>query len=305
MTIRKTTIISLIVLALIGVIYLSERYVPNPQESGDESRVVAATIFPIYDITRNIAGENIDVELILPPGASPHTFDPAPSTLRSLKESEAIYAIGHGLDNWASELSLGAQPVIIVDSNIELEVHEGEEHEEDEHGHEEGGVDPHYWLSIENGKQIARNVHKDLSMRFPEFEDELEENLAIYLDEMNAAQIMLKAEAELIPNKELVTFHDAWDYFAHEYGFEVVASFEPSAGQEPTPQYIAELTKALNESGNTAIYSEPQFGTAGLDQFAADNGLTIAELDPIGGIEDRESYLDIMKYNVEVIKDNQ
>ena len=136
---------------------------------------VGATIFPIYDIARTIGGDEFNVVLILPAGASPHTFDPQPSTLKNLQGAQAVFAIGHTLDNWATNVAQAVDaPVVVVDHGIALRetVEQGhdheeaghddhdahddhDEHEEDEHGHAHGPTDPHYWLSPMNATQIT------------------------------------------------------------------------------------------------------------------------------------------------------
>ncbi|MDP2632072.1 MAG: metal ABC transporter substrate-binding protein, partial [Candidatus Uhrbacteria bacterium] len=119
------------------------------QSTNTKSSQVAATIFPIYDITKNVVGNTMDVALIVPSGASPHTFEPAPSTLRDLAQTEVVFSIGHGLDDWTDNLvlSIGAQN-ITVDSNIDLLDASAENISDPQNSYNGlSNVDPHYWLS--------------------------------------------------------------------------------------------------------------------------------------------------------------
>ena len=194
------------------------------------------------------------------------------------------------------------------DKHENKDEHEGakEGHDNDEHAHEHGPTDPHYWLSMDNGAQIARNITDDLTQRFPEHTDTFEANLDTYLQELAAAdQEITETMQQGVENRNLITLHDAWYYFANDYNLNIVGTFEPSAGREPTPQYLIRLTDALKEAGVTTIYSEPQIPTGSLDSFVQDNDLTIAELDPLGGVEGRESYIEMMKYNARTIAQNQ
>ncbi len=291
---------------------------------------VSTTISPLQDIAAHIAGENIAVNVVLPPGASPHTFEITPSVLREMQGVDVIYSIGYGLDDWASDLAASqGTDVVIVDKNVALKSeaeeeedgheeeddheeehdddHEEEgdhEEEEDEHGHEHGETDPHYWLSISNAEQIAKNISADLSERYPEMRTEFEANLTEYLEALSQTHTEIENLFADLENKNMVNFHDAWFYFANEFDLTIVGTFEPSAGREPTPRYLAELTHALETAQTSTIFSEPQFGTANLEAFAADNQLNIVELDPIGGVEGRESYIDLMLFNARTIVEN-
>ena len=328
------------VIAGVAIVVIAIALLSSQTSSPTAEDKVAATIFPLYDITQNIAGETVDVELVLPAGTSPHTFDPTPSTLRDLQGTVAIYAIGHELDGWTDTLtdSVGAETVV-VDAGIEIresahadehedehdedpdeDHHDEEEHDddhddhedeeehedEDDHdGHAHGATDPHYFLSISNANTIAQTIADDLSQRFPEHAETFNANLEDYLAELGLAQNEIIATLDGVENNNLITLHDAWYYFAEEYDLNVVGTFEPSPGREPTPQYLIELTEAVESARVNTIYSEPQLATDSIDAFVSDNGLTIAELDPIGGVEGRMSYIDLMKYNAEVIAQNQ
>lgn len=262
---------------------------------------IAATIFPIYDITRNITGDRVDVALILPPGASPHTFEPTPSSIRELQGSDVVFAIGHGLDDWSDSivLSVGSDKTI-VDKTINLRTPSIQE--DNEAG---DGFDPHYWLTVPNAIIISQNIAADLETRYPEYANEFDANLQSYIAELETENAKIEGILSQVENKQIITLHDAWYYFADAYQLNIVGTFEPTAGREPTPQYLADLTDALETSGSKTLFSEPQLSTSSIQSFADDNGLTIVSLDPIGGSAERESYIDLMTYNAETIAQNQ
>lgn len=308
-------IIGGIVLVVLAIMIL---FSPDTNQSDSNGSSVAATIFPIYDITTNITGDAIGVQLILPAGASPHTFDPSPSSIRDIENADVIYSIGHGLDDWTQTLvqAVGADSVV-VDDGIEIrssdneDEHEDEheenedEHEDEEDGHGHGPDDPHYYLTIPNAKIVASTITKDLSNRYPQHAETFQANLQTYLNQLDTADAEIRESLSEVENKNLITLHDAWYYFAKEYDLVIIGSFEPSPGREPTPQYLAELSDALNASQTTTLYTEPQLGTQNIQAFIEDNDLSIAELDPIGGLENRSSYIELMKYNAQVIQQNQ
>lgn len=272
--------------------------------------VVATSIFPLYDLTRAVAGETVRVELVLPPGASPHTFDPSPSAIRALARAQAMYTIGYGLDTWATSLatSVGAA-VVIVDQNISLiasHEHLGEEERGDHTNEEEHGpTDPHYWLDVRNARIIAATIRDDLSQRFPDHKATFTANFKTLDADLAKLHTEVKTIVARSDSKNVITFHDAWYYFADAYGLNIVGSFEPTSGREPTPRYLALLTDTLNAAKIKTIYAEVQSSASGIDAFAHDHGLQIYSLDDIGGADGRDSYRALMLSNAHLFAKNR
>ncbi len=269
---------------------------------------VGATIFPIYDLVRVIGQEEIDAVLILPPGASPHNFEPTPSVIKALQGSSLIFQIGHGLDSWTTSISqsIPRARVVTLDRNIQLlptadiDEHTGEEEED----HEHGPIDPHYWMDPTNAYIMIDTIVDELSQIDPAHAELFVARANTFKDELERKDYEWMQKMAEVPNKKIVTFHDAFNYFAQRFQFQVVATFEPFPGREPTPQYLIDLKNNILKYNVKTLYVEPQFPTAALETFAKDNDLSIATLDPEGS-SDRTSYLEMIGYNVETIIQNQ
>lgn len=279
-----------------------------PKESSTPT--VAATIFPIYDLTQRIAGNDVGVELILSPGASPHTFEPTPSDVARLSNAQVVYTIGNNLDTWADTIidATGAENVrldqgITLRENTEEEEHEHEH--EDDHDHEDGPTDPHYWLNGENGIIMTATIERDLSERFPQYATAFHERAESLRAEITSTNTTIQSLLATRTNTNIVTFHDAWYYFADAYGLKVAGTFEPSAGREPTPAVLVELTRTVRNAKVHTIFTEPQFSTAGIASFAKDNNITIATIDPIGGTPSMASYTHLLLTNAQIIAQNE
>jgi ABC-type Zn uptake system ZnuABC Zn-binding protein ZnuA len=256
---------------------------------------VAATIFPVYEIVRQVAGGSVDVVLLLPPGASPHTFEPTPAAVRNLAGAQTLFVIGHGLDDWAARTVRGAEVthVVTVDSGITLRQFA-------EAGSEATGpdtVDPHYWLSIANGMMIARTIAAEIQRLVPGRSDEVDRALAGYLTKLEAADSEIRRLLANTPSRHVATFHDAFGYFAAAYNLDVVATFEPFPGKEPGPRFIQEFQRKVRDAGIRVLFSEPQLSVEAIRPIANDAGVTISVLDPIGGVPGRESYVALMLFN--------
>jgi len=269
------------------------RQTPAPPTKNERLQI-AATIFPLYDIARNIGGVKTDVFLILPPGASPHTFDLKPQDVAKIQKADLVLAIGHGLDDWVTSALNSPDKKVVIDKDIVIKKLEGKD-------------DPHYWLSVKNAKQIALNISEILISHDPDNKSYYLQNTVSYLAQLELLEQELTLLNLQIPdkNKSLITFHDAWYYFSEERGLNVAASFEPFPGKSPSPSDLSQFEKAVKASGTKVIYSEPQLPADLLGPVAKDLGVKIAVLDPTGGIKDRDSYINLMRYNMHEIEKNQ
>jgi zinc transport system substrate-binding protein len=289
-----------LVFAIIAVVFILKLGSPKSVFKSDEK--VTATIFPLYDIVRNIAGDEIETVLLLKPGVSPHTFAPTPEEVIKTVKSRAIFAIGHGLDDWSFKLAESAEieKIIIVDKNIELLNSEGKV-EEEHHDHHHEGVDPHYWLSVPNALLIAKQVKVELSILFPEKTGEFEKNFAQYSETLTILERELNQKLSSLKNRDIATFHSAWNYFAHDHGVNIVTTFEEFPGEKASASYLAEFQEKVRQNNVKVIFTEPQFSPESLKPIAQDLNVKISVLDPLGGLENRKTYEALMLYNVNQI----
>ena len=215
--------------------------------------------------------------------------------------------IGHGLDDRYTAPWKGSKKIVVVDNGISLrefsgDDHKDEEHEEGEDHHDEDGLDPHYWLSIENSKQITQTIASELSQINGINADEVEKSKNEYIEQLDKAQEQLMVIASNVTNKNFISMHNAWQYFAQEFGFNLVGTYEPQEGREPSIADIARLKEIISEFGITAFYAEPQKSSSSAISFIErDLGLSIRELDPVGGISPDDSYIKLLTRNVEAI----
>ncbi len=289
-------LIALFVVGGIFVIFLVRQ--PSAKPSSDtpvrKARLhIVATIFPLYDITRIVAGDVADVDLLLPPGASPHLFSFTPRQLAKLQDVAVAFGIGHGLDNWAYDaLSAIHIPMVTVDKNITLLPSAD---------NDDGPDDPHYWLDLHNAQIITQTIADTLAQQDPTHADTYQQNARDYIHTLQQEDALFQKRVAQLPHKEIITLHDAWYYFANYLGLTIAGTFEPRAGESPSPQYLARLGQATREHSNGVIFTEPQLATDTIRAFAKDHHLKIAILDPLGGTQGRTSYLAMMRYNIETL----
>ena len=309
----KKFLLSLIALFALGsIIGCTASSTPTTiTENKTQKPHIAATLFPVYDIAKNVAGDAADVELILAPGASPHTFDASPSDLTKLQSITRIFAIGQGIDSWSFGIAdnIPGAEIIELDKNINLKEsteHEDEDEYEGKAEHEEeadehGELDPHYWLDPNNAMIMANTIADELGTLDPTNAEQYRQNADNFTKMLQNEDVTWKTTINALPEKNIITFHDGFFYFADHFGLNVVTTFEPFPGKEPTPSYLQELEKEIKENNIRVLFTEPQLHGASLKQFAKDHDISVSVLDPLGGVDGRQSYSELINTNVQTI----
>lgn len=290
---NRIAILFCILLVAAGVIALAA-YKPANAPSTSTDADVAVTVFPLYDIVRTIAGDAVDVHLILPAGASPHTFEPSPSDVAAINDTAVVYRIGYTLDDWAVTIADAKSDVLTLSADIEIR--RTSENTSIE------SADPHYWLSIPNAKRMAALAAQDLGSHFPQFKNTFLANYLTYAKQLDATDAEIRSILAATPNKNIVTMHDAWYYFATEYDLNVIGTFEPEGAEEPTPQQLADLQNAVAAAGVHTIYVDADTNVEGITSFANDNGLAIVTVDAEGATY--SSYISLMLGNARLFAQN-
>ena len=290
-------IVSIIIIGLILFGGQKQKKVSN----NNKKISVVATIYPLYDIVKTVAGENAEVDLLLPPGASPHFFEFTPKQMQSLKNTDIAFVIGHGADDWAKDaLTANDIPIITVDKNIILL---NKNHKPKNSDNNPKDVDPHYWLSLNNAILIAQTVAETLSENDPDNSPVYQNNAQVFANDLRQTDKELRQKIDSLDCRDMIVLHGAWYYFARHFDLNIVGVFMPESGQTPSPQYISDLSSALEASCSNVIFTEPQLSTDLLQAFANEHGTKVATLDPIGGEGKIKTYKDLMVYNINVIID--
>ena len=292
---------------------------PAKLAAGEKLQVVATTSIVAY-IARNVGGDAIQITMLLPLGADPHTFQGSPRDVAALSDAHLILTNGAGLEEFLEPLIESAAPkgpVVALSDGItlrQLEQHEehdeheeGEEHE-GEHHHE--GADPHTWTTPANVIIFAQNAERALSVLDPTNAETYRANANAYVAQLQELDAWVKSQIETIPaeNRKLVTDHMAYGYYADRYGLtqvgEVIPSFSTAA--EPSAQAIADLEQAIKAQGVRAVFVGVGFNPTLVERIAADTGIQVAtlyggSLGPTGS--GAETYMGYIRYNTTAIVD--
>jgi ABC-type Zn uptake system ZnuABC Zn-binding protein ZnuA len=271
-------------------------------------RVVATTAL-VADVVGQVAGDRVELFLLLPPGADPHSYQTTPQAAAILADSDLIFINGFGLEE-ALLLTLES----VASSVRTVSISEGiqpRELAEGEHNSGEGeaaGPDPHVWLDPHNVLIWVENARSALTDLDPAGAEAYTAQAAAYAAQLGELDAWIRAEVDQIPatDRNLVTDHDNLGYFAARYGFEIVGAVVPaySTLAQPSAQEIADLERAIAGYGVQAVFVGVAINPALAGQVAKDMGIDLVPLytDSLSGPEGpAATYLDLMHQLVEAI----
>ena len=259
--------------------------------TGDEV-VVAASIAPLADFARQVGGDYVRVNTLVPPGASPHTFELTPSQVEQVARARVLVINGVGLEYWADRLVEGAgnPGLIVADTSQGIDILE-----RDAGG---AGGNPHIWLDPVNAIVQVGHIRDALLRADPAHADDYRANAERYVNELRTLDQEIADEVATWSNREFIAFHPDWVYFARRYGLEQVAVIQSSPGREPSPAEVAHIVETAQRIDAQAIFAEPQFSAKAAQTIAAESGAYVLFVDPLGSSLCDACYLNLMRYNV-------
>ncbi len=280
---------------------------PVPLAPGEQLRVVATTSF-VAEVLSQVGGDEINLRMLLPLGADPHSYEPTPQDVRTLAEADVVFINGLGLEVFLErtlEAAGGRAVVVSLSEGIEtLTFGEDTDHEADEHG----GLDPHVWLDPLNMVRWAKNAAAALAALDPERAEGYRQRAAAYTARLLALDEWIRAEVETLPPeaRRLVTDHEELGYFAARYGFEVVGAIVPaySSAAEPSAQDLASLGSTIRELRVPAVFVSSAVNPDLAARVAQDTGTRLVTLYAHSLTEasgPAPTYVDLMEYNVRAI----
>jgi len=287
--------------AVLSLIVFAVACAPQVEKSD-----AVALFYPLYDVTRNVAGDRLSVKSFIPAGVEPHSFDPSPSDLMSLSRANVFVGTGINFEGMEErfESSLSKDAAIIhAFDGIEfiegVDVHEEEEHAEEENGEEhDESVDPHVWLSPKNMITITNNVKEVLKRANPENAEYYEQNAANYVSKLSQLDSDFTNGLASCKKDKILTTHAAFSYLARDYGFEQVPIYGLSPEAEPTPHQIAALIDAAKANDLKYVFYEELVDPRVSQTIASEVGARTLALNPVESGSEQESYLSIMRDNL-------
>ncbi|MDH6370383.1 zinc transport system substrate-binding protein [Paenibacillus sp. PastF-3] len=289
---------------------------------------IKVSFYPIYEFTKNVAGDLAEVEALIPAGIEPHDWEPTAQDMAEISDADMLIYNGAGMEGWVDQVleSVSGKSLITVEASKGLDIMEGTEeeeadhdhgegehaHEEGEHAHEEhshdhGGLDPHVWLNPVLAIQEVRNIEAALSAAAPDNAKDFKANADAYVANLEQLDQAFKDELKETKRKDFITQHAAFGYLAKQYGLTQVPIAGLSPEQEPSAANMSKIVEFAKEHKVKTIFFETLVSSSVADTIAKEIGAKTAVLNPIEGLteEDRSQnldYLGIMRQNLAALK---
>ncbi len=300
------------------------------QVGEDTATSAVATIYPLYCLAEMVAGDDINVTLLLPPGVSPHGYEITPANVVAVKKSNIIIKAGGGVDSWIDPLSKtdsdDSQATIdfynlVVDSSLHHDSeddnhssndpeHGDSDHSDDEiehgaqHGHQHGhaGLNPHQWLIPRHAITFVEHFAEALIEQMPEKSDAITarmENAVSQLQDLDKEYRQVLGAAK---DRRIIIFHDAFAPLADEYHLDVVGVIYSMESHQVTPGSLSRVLFQIKSEEVRAVFTEPQILADAMSQI--DDLVTIRVLDPLGNPQKQgfETYISTMRSNLDTLK---
>ena len=258
---------------------------PNDAAAGGSQPLkVVATTTIVGDVVRNVGGDAIDLTVMLPAGADPHGFEPAPVDIAAVNKADAVFINGLQLESFLTAMmeNAGGNARIVAVSDGITPIEGTEEHTQEADPEEEdahGANDPHTWTDPNNVMVWVDNIQRALSELDPANAETFAANAAAYKAELQALDSWIRDEVATVPeaSRKLVTDHTVFGYFADRYGFQQAGAVVPgySTLSEPSAQEVASLEDTLRALGVKAIFVGNTVNSALSQRVADDTGIKV------------------------------
>jgi ABC-type Zn uptake system ZnuABC Zn-binding protein ZnuA len=262
-------------------------------QSDKEKIQVVTTFSTLNSFVEGVGGDRVQVQNLVPVGASPENYQPAPQDIAALSRAQLVVENGSGIDAWLQhtiENAGGVKKRIVVLSD----------------GLPHIDSNPHLWMDPTLARAYAGKIRGELSALDPEHKTEYGQNARAYDARLAALQRWIAERIATIPphRRAMIIFHNAFDYYNRRFGLQTIGVIELSPGQDPNPAYIGHLVDLAKAHGVRAVFSEPEYSTKLADTLAKSAGIAVVSNlydDSIGEDPRVNNYENMLRYDTGVI----
>ena len=248
---------------------------PGAAAARDPKLKVVATVAPIADLVRQIAGSRIELAQLIPDGTDSHTFEPRPSDARALREADLIIFNGLNLEVPSQRMAEAnrrpdAQILFLGENTIDR----SDWLFDFSFPASKGDPNPHLWLNVAHTKRYAELILSKLVELDPENADYFSANATTLVGRLDQLDAAIFQAVQSVPerNRRLLTYHDSWAYFARRYGMTVVGAIQPSDFAEPSPRQVAALIDQVRSSGVPALFGSEVYPSRVIEVIGRETG---------------------------------
>lgn len=267
--------------------------------SADEKTLTIVTSFyPIYisvlNVAKDIPGVKV-IDMTKSVTGCLHDYSITPDDMKNLEEAKIFVINGAGMESFMDKVTKQIPNLKILDSSKGIQLIKGEG---------DTGDNPHLWVSISNAIIQVKNICEGLSLLDPDNAHKYKSNTDTYVNKLAVERDKMHKALDNIKNRDIITFHEAFPYFAREFNLNIVGVIEREPGSEPSAKELAATIEEVNKLKVKALFVEPQYSAKAADTIARETGSKVYTLDPaVTGNMDADAYLNIMDSNLKSLEE--
>jgi manganese/iron transport system substrate-binding protein len=289
---------SLLLLSLPAWFVACESRRPQGQPAAPPRMTVVTTLTVLADLIEQVGGDKVQAKAMVPPGGEVHTYQPTPDDIKGVARAGIVFYNGAHLEEWIDDTIRNAGKVdltiVVLSQGLPTIAESGNE------------PNPHLWLDVTNTKAYVEKIRDNLSQVDAANAGYYADRGRTYLAKLDELDVWIRTEVDRIPpaRRKLVTFHDAFPYFARRYGFTLQGVVVASPGKEPSARELAGLVQRIKRERVPAVFAEAQFNPKTLEVLAKDAGVKVVSNlynDSLSAGPEANSYIALMRHNVNQI----
>jgi len=269
------------------------------QKAGDGTFHIVTSFYPMYidviNLTDGVEGVTV-TNMTKPQTGCLHDYQLTTEDMKTLEKADAFVVNGAGMESFLDKVIKMQEGMTVIDASRGIDLME-----------EDGEANPHVWLSITKNIEQVKNIRDQLKAADPAHADQYEANAETYLAKLEALKTEMHATLDDVPHKDIVTFHEAFPYFAEEFGLHILGVIEREPGADPTPAELETTIEQVKELPVKVLFAEPQYSPAAAETIARETGAKLYSLDPVvtgeATPDAKDAYLDAMRKNMETLKE--
>ena len=297
--------------------------VDSNKTTDDDTLNIVTSFYPLYISTINITKDipNVTVtNMTKSQTGCLHDYQLTPQDLKTLENADILVINGAGMESFLDGIISQYPNLEIVDATKGLSLLEDDTHSHDDHDHDHDTEDEHsedddhdheynahVWVSVTGNIDEVKNISSQLENLNPENKEAYQSNTNTYVAKLEDLKNEMHEELDNLPNRDIITFHEAFPYFAEEFNLNIAGVIEIEPDSEPSAKEIEEIINTVKGKNIKALFTEPQYSSKVAETIATETGATVYELDPIVTGDSNpnayDDYINKMKKNLDVLKE--
>ena len=309
-----TKILTIIILVSLFLTGCNNSAKSNNSTEPNNKLTIVTSFYPMYISTLNIVKDIPNVEVLNMTTSQTgclHDYSLSTKDLKTLSNADILIINGAGMESFLDDVIDEYSDLKIIEASKGIDLIEDTEHDDhtEDHDHEDHDhdVNPHVWVSISKNIEEVSNIAEELSSLDPNHANEYQDNANEYIAKLENLKTEMHSTLDNIAHKDIITFHEAFPYFAEEFGLNIVGVIEIEPDSEPSAKEVENIISIINEKNIKALFTEPQYSSKIADTIAKETGASIYTLDPIvTGDSNEKAYNDYiikMQENLNTLKE--